>query len=567
MKNSVFNMTKGLKISIAGVVLEGLLSACGFPALYAVLQMIFGNEVSFLSLLVITAIVAALFILRIILYSAAYTGSQIGGADVSRRIKISIGNKLRKIPLAAFTKNKRGFYINAATNEVSSYEQVLTHKVADIIKYIILLAVVDIFICFMYLPVGIVHFIASLLVIPTLIMVSTTVKNHGTQKNSSRNDNVSYITEYITGIQTLRSYGMGGKKNESLNEAMEKYSDISYHYEKAIQPIGQIYLGVNWLAFPLSILFSVAGWQSNVLTAPMLIMLIMMPMFVCKLNGTLMISLIAYKNLMLSEKTLAKIFDEDEDKSDETEFCPVNTEIEFDNVTFSYNNTNTVLCDMSFKIDEKKLTAIVGDSGSGKSTILNLIQKFYLPQKGQVKIGGLDIGRAKPEAVLSYISSVDQDVFLFNDTVKNNIRYARADATDEEIKSACRLANCEEFILKTENGYDTQIGENGNKLSGGERQRLSVARAILKDSPIVLLDEATASLDIENELLVKQAISNLLKADKTVIMIAHTLSIVKEADKVMVIDGGKIAECGTHDELLQNGKKYAAMWSASQKLK
>ena len=161
---------------------------------------------------------------------------------------------------------------------------------------------------------------------------------------------------------------------------------------------------------------------------------------------------------------------------------------------------------------------------------------------------------------------VDQDVFLFDDTIRDNIRHARPNATDAEIEADCREANCDSFIRKMEKGYDTLTGENGNLLSGGERQRISIARAILKNSPILLLDEATASLDIENELAVKQAIANLLKKKKTVVMIAHTLSIVKNADQILVMGDGQIAESGTHEELLAKGGKYAAMWNAEQKI-
>ena len=170
------------------------------------------------------------------------------------------------------------------------------------------------------------------------------------------------------------------------------------------------------------------------------------------------------------------------------------------------------------------------------------------------------------ERVLEQISMVDQDVFLFDDTIRDNIRHARPDATDGEIEAACREANCDGFIRSMEKGYDTPTGENGNLLSGGERQRISIARAILKNSPILLLDEATASLDIENELAVKQAIANLLKEKKTVVMIAHTLSIVKNADQILVVADGTIKESGTHEELLAENGKYAAMWNAEQKI-
>ena len=205
--------------------------------------------------------------------------------------------------------------------------------------------------------------------------------------------------------------------------------------------------------------------------------------------------------------------------------------------------------------------------GSGKSTILNLIAKYYEPQSGEISIGGQSIETVAAERVLEQISMVDQQVFLFDDTVRENIRHARPSATDREVEAACRAAGwCDGFIQKLEHGYDTPIGENGAFLSGGERQRLSIARAILKNSPILLLDEATASLDIENELAVKRAILGLLSERKTVVMIAHTLSIVRNADQILVVADGNIAESGTHEELLAKGGKYASMWAAEQRL-
>ena len=245
-------------------------------------------------------------------------------------------------------------------------------------------------------------------------------------------------------------------------------------------------------------------------------------------------------------------------------FEPKSYDIEFSNVDFSYNEGEQVLENVSFSAEDKKLTAIVGDSGSGKSTIINLLSRYYDIDSGDIKIGGESIRNMPPETVLDKISMVDQDVFLFDGTIKENIRYARMDATDEEIDRALKEANCDRFIDKLENGVDQRVGENGTFLSGGERQRLSIARAIIKDSPILLLDEATASLDIENELAVKQAIANLLKNRKTVIMIAHTLSIVKNADKIIVVSGGKIVESGTHDELMDKNGKYASMWNAEK---
>ena len=567
MKTEVFQLNGRLKRSIAGVVIEGLLTGCNFLVLFKILELVFGGNAGFDQILHTTMLLAVIFALRLVLYCSAYVGCQIGGSDVSRGVRIAIGDKLKRIPLNLFTKNRTGFYINAATSEVADYEQILTHKVGDIVKNSVLLAAVGIYASTLYLPVGLITLASSLLVLPSMKQSIRQVYIHGRAKNQAREENVSAITEYLTGSQTLRSYGLVGKKNESLTEAMRRYSDISYNYEKAVLPIGFAFNFCSFIALALAIVLSVHGWLAEGLSPASLVLLIMLPLFVSKLNMTLFIDLTAYRNLKLSKDKISGIFDEQEEPASNDRFAPSGTDITFQNVDFSYVEGEPILKNTSFSIPAHSLTAVVGDSGAGKSTILNLISKYYAAQSGSVSIGGQTIQNIPSEQVLSYISLVDQDVFLFNDTVRENIRYARPEASDTEIENACRLANCDGFIRAMEHGYDTPIGENGSKLSGGERQRLSVARAIVKNAPIILLDEATASLDIENELLVKQAVSHLLAADKTVVMIAHTLPIVKSADQILVVDGGHVAESGTHDELVVRGGKYAAMWKASQQLK
>lgn len=567
MNQNVFKMGNKLKISIAAIVLEGLLGGCSFLVLFQILHLIFDGTIDFSDILRATGMLAVLFMIRLAIYMTAYTGSQIGGSDVSRSVRITVGDKLKRIPLGLFTKKRTGFYINAATSEVGDYEQILTHKAADITKYSILLLMIGTYTCTLYFPIGAIVLFSSLLVIPAIAMSIHQVHIFGRKKNLAREENVSAITEYLTGSQTLRSYALVGRKNESVTQAMKEYSDVSYLYEKAILPIGFGFVFCSYVAVALSVILSVRGWLAGGLKPAAVILLIMLPLFVSKINMTLFIELTAYRNLLISKDKIAGILSEQEENVQDAAFSPKYFTVEFQNVDFSYVEGEEVLQKISFTIPERSLTAIVGDSGSGKSTILNLISKYYSPQSGCITIGGKDIANAPSEQVLSYISLVDQDVFLFNDTVRNNIRYARPEATDQEIMEACRLANCDGFIREMEHGYDTMIGENGNRLSGGERQRLSVARAILKDSPIILLDEATSSLDIENELLVKQAVANLLKADKTVVMIAHTLPIIKNADQILVLDHGRITEKGTHDQLVNGGGKYAAMWTASQLLK
>lgn len=563
----LFKLSNKLKVSVAGIVIEGLLSGCNFLVLFQVLKLIFSTTVTFHKIQLATAALVVIFVLRFVLYLTAYTGSQIGGSDISRHLRIAIGDKLNRIPLNSFTKKRTGFYINAATSEIADYEQIITHKFADIVKYSILLTMVGLYCCTIYLPAGLIILAATLLVIPAYKEGKKKVYIHGVSKNLAREKNVSSITEYLTGSQTLRSYGLVGTKNISLTKSMKDYSDISYNYEKSMLPSGFIFNFFSYIALGLAIILGSNAWLDGTLSSAETIILIMLPLFTAKVNMTLYISLISYRNLNLSKEKITSIFAESEDNKHNDSFHPNHFNICFNKIDFQYIDKEPVLNNVNFEVPEGSLTAIVGDSGSGKSTILNLLSKYYCAQKGKITIGNSDISNVPAEQVLEYISLVDQNVFLFNDSILENIRYAKPTATDQDIHNACKLANCEDFIVSTENGYNTEIGENGCKLSGGERQRLSIARAILKDSPIILLDEATASLDIENELLVKEAITKLLKKGKTVIMIAHTLPIIKHADQILVLDGGCISECGTHDQLINKGGKYSAMWQASKALR
>ena len=230
----------------------------------------------------------------------------------------------------------------------------------------------------------------------------------------------------------------------------------------------------------------------------------------------------------------------------------------FDHVGFSYNSGEQVLKDVSFTAKQGQVTALVGPSGGGKTTVSRLAARFWDVDRGTITVGGMDIGTVDPETLLSLYSIVFQDVTLFNNTIMENIRIGRKDATDQEVLEAARLAGCQEFALKLPDGFQTMIGENGCQLSGGERQRVSIARAFLKNAPIILLDEATASLDVENETLIQEALSRLIQ-DKTVLVIAHRMRTVSGADKVVVLADGRAAEEGTPRELMKRGSIYSHM--------
>ena len=561
-----FQKNRNFYLGVGCTILEGLLSGCNFMILYLVMQMMLQKKFLLQPLLAITGLLAGIFLLRLLIYGFGYTQGQIGGAAVSKQIRLCLGEKIKKIPLSRFTQGQTGQYINTITSDVTNYEKILTHKVGDLAQNISLSLMLTVFVSTIWLPGGIIFLATDFLLIPAIWFSFRAVKKYGNRKNQISAENVSSIVEYVTGIQTFRAYGIGGTKNEAVTKAMKDFSDISYIYEANTIPPGSVLGALAWCSCPVIMLAASNPLLSGSMDLVTYLMLCMMPLFLAKLETTIYVDLTSYKNLTISKRQIVKIFNESEECGATEPFVSQNYDIEFQDIDFSYVPGEPVLEHISLHIPDQKLTAIVGDSGSGKSTILNLIAKYYEANGGTISIGGKPINHVAAERVLEQISMVDQDVFLFDDTIRENIRHARPNATDKEIEAACREANCDGFIRKMEKGYDTPTGENGNLLSGGERQRISIARAILKNSPILLLDEATASLDIENELAVKQAIANLLKEKKTVVMIAHTLSIVKNADQILVVSGGKIAEAGTHDELLAKGGKYAAMWNAEQKL-
>lgn len=563
---AVLKKNRNFYIGVAGTVLEGLLSGSLFMLLYVTMLSLWSGEFNLRRSLLFTGILAGIFLLRILIYSFGYTRAQIGGAEVSKNTRLFMGDKIKRIPLSQFTRGQTGDYINTITSDVNNYEKILTHKIGDLAKNISLSVMLVVFVMTFYIPAGLILLAADLLLIPALWLSFRMVRKYGNEKNEICAENVSSIVEYVSGIQTFRAYGIGGTKNKTVIKAMKDFCDISFVYEAKVLPVGAGLGILIWLTCPLIIWTAYRPWAAGTLDTVSYLLICMLPVFCAKLANTIFIDLTSYKNLMISKGKILKVMDEKEETGSTETFVTKSHEITFQNVDFSYVAGEPVLKKISFTVPDQKLTAIVGDSGSGKSTILNLISKYYEPDGGTICIGGKPIGRVAAERVLEQISMVDQEVFFFDDTIRENIRHARPGAADEEIEAACREANCDGFIRKMEQGYDTPTGENGNLLSGGERQRLSIARAILKNSPILLLDEATASLDIENELAVKQAIANLLKAKKTVVMIAHTLSIVKNADQILVVAEGKIAESGTHEELLRKNGKYAAMWEAEQKL-
>lgn len=565
-RSSVFAKNRDFYVSVACTVIEGLLEGCNFALIFLVMQQVFGGTADLGVLLRFTGLLAAVFVARLLIYAFGYVRGQVGGAQVSHDLRIYLGDKIKRIPLSRFTERSSGDYLNALAGNVNDYEQILTHKTGDIVKDITLAVLLIGFVTWLFPPAGAIVILSFLVIVPAMALSWRQVKKYGTRKSAICASNTSNIVEHVTGMQTLRAYGMGGVKNGAIVESMRAYSDISYHYEAAIIPVGAVMSIFVGLCQPLMFVVGGVACLQGRLDVVSFILVIMMPLFTRKLVNSIFVNLTAYKNLMIAKSRIRAVVMEPEETGDFEDMPHEGWGVELEDVRFAYRQDEPVLDGLDLCCADGKLTALVGDSGCGKSTVLSLVSQFYEPQAGKVRIGGTDTAAYAPESVLSAVSIVDQSVFLFDDSVMDNVRYARPGATDDEVREACRLANADVFVRALPEGYRSRIGENGSRLSGGERQRLSIARAILRDSPIVLLDEATASLDIENELAVKEAVANLLARRKTVVMVAHTLPIVRGADSIAVIGEGRVLEQGTHEELLASGGKYAAMWEADRKL-
>ncbi|SDH88313.1 ATP-binding cassette, subfamily B [Desulfosporosinus hippei DSM 8344] len=374
------------------------------------------------------------------------------------------------------------------------------------------------------------------------------------------------IQEYLEGIKVIKSCGLHGPKFTGLEKALSlmKQMAIKLEFGTGVFVAGAqivVQAGVGLTVFVGTYLLT--GGKIE------LIPLLMFFLIVVRIYGPILTELTLLPELLymqISTGRMRTLFSTPIMEGDATrEIQDYNIDLE--NVSFSYTGELSleegVINNLTLSIPANGITALVGPSGSGKSTLSKLIARFWDVDRGAVKIGGIDVKTLDPEHLMSYMSFVFQDVVLFNDTIYNNIRIGKLDASEEEVRTAAQAACCDEFVSGLPEGYQTILGENGSTLSGGERQRISIARALLKNAPIVLLDEATASLDPENEVLIQQAISRLIQG-KTVIVIAHRLRTIAGADKIIVLDQGRAVEEGTHEELLAGKGLYEKLYSIQQ---
>lgn len=471
--------------------------------------------------------------------------------------RISLAEKLRKLPLSFFAKRDLADLTSTIMSDAEVMEHAGSHMIPQYYGSIISTLIICVGLFFFQWKMA----LAAVWPIPIALIIVLTSKS--VQNHFSRRQRAAQI-DLNEGVQEFIETSRDLKSNNAENEYLKGLDEKIDALEK--RAIGSE-LGTAMFVVTAQMLLKFGIGTVALVGGTMLIggQLTLMQFFCFLLvasrlyepmSGTL-INLAAINALQINVDRMNEI-NNTKEQSGSTDFAPKGYDIVFDHAGFSYEDEKTVLSDVSFTAKRGEVTALVGPSGGGKTTVSRLAARFWDADKGKVSVGGVDVSTVDPETLLGSFSIVFQDVTLFNNTVMENIRVGKKEATDEEVLNAARLANCDEFVQGLPNGYDTVIGENGSELSGGERQRISIARAFLKDAPIILLDEATASLDVENETKVQGALSRLIK-NKTVMVIAHRMRTVAGANKIVVLSDGGVAEQGSPAELMQRSGIFAEM--------
>ena len=468
-------------------------------------------------------------------------------------------DKLSKISMGEIEKRSSGQWSQFMVETLDKMEQPIAHVIPEVIANLLIPIVLVVIIFIMDWRIG----VANLLTIP-LGLLFFMMMMRGYEEKSKRYQEASKamnttMVEYVNGIKVIKAFNKSassfGKFKETVNEnkkaMLDWYLSVCFSMTGAMETIPATMIFV----LPTSLYLFMQGSVEMSL----LIMCILLSYASYKPLIKAMSHLETMANIKIVMKEINKVMEIPDLERGKQPKHIKSYDVEFQNLSFSYDESKNVLNNISFKANEKELTAIVGNSGGGKSTIAKLIAGFWNIDKGKILIGDVDLNDMPLKQNMELITYVSQENFLFNKTILENLRVAKEDASMDEIKEACVKASCHDFIMNLPNGYETVVGEGGASLSGGERQRIVIARSFLKNSPIVLLDEATAYSDPDNEAIIQESIDALIK-DKTVIMIAHRLSTIVKANKIIVVDNGDIVEEGSHEKLLELNGRYREMW-------
>ena len=469
--------------------------------------------------------------------------------------RIHIGDRLRYIPMGYFNDNSLGNITAVVTTTLSDVENNAARCLVSVIGGFLNTLGLCLGLTVADWRLGLLAIAGILAYLGVTELSQRAMLKTGPARQHAQMNLVEAVLEYIQGMSVVKSYGLDKDSGQAVQRTVDESCDKALSLEKSVVPwmgLRQVVVRVFSVAIAVCALAFYSGGTLSL--ARCLLMLVASFMLYAELESAGNMA----DNLQMLGASMDKANSIDDTPVmdiDGAELTPADTSVEFQDVSFAYGD-RTILDHVSLTVPSGSITAVVGPSGGGKTTLCNLMARFWDVQSGKITVGGYDVREYKLDSLMKNISMVFQSVYLFNDTVENNIKFGRPDATHEQVVAAARAACCHDFIMALPDGYDTVLGEGGGSLSGGEKQRISIARAMLKDAPIVILDEATASVDPENEAELQAAISALTRG-KTLIMIAHRLNTVRNADQILVLSGGHIVQRGTHQELMAQGGLYA----------
>ncbi len=523
-----------------------------------------GTGIDFTQLTILTAWLAASLVLLFIVGRSFYNNENRVAFGVVAEGRLSLGEHLRKLSMGFFKGRDPGDITALMLQDYTNIEMMVSRLLMDVVNALALPLVFSCFLLFYDWQMTLVLLAPVPAAILAAVITRMIILRTGTKHIKAKNIATSRMLEYLNGIKNIKAFNLHGKKFVRLEKAFQNLKKQSIKQEAVAGPsvmLGIWFLNVGTALIMLAgISFVIAG----TLSIPYFLFFLIIGTRMYDPLSRALISFIELSYFAISANRIKEVFDIKPLPEPAVSAKLSSHNVEFKNVWFRYHETD-VLKDVSFSLPENSMTALVGPSGSGKSTITRLIARFWDVSRGEIMVGSQPVKKLKYSDLLANISMVFQDVYLFNDTILNNIKVGKANASMEEVVTAAKKARCHEFIEKLPHGYETMVGEGGATLSGGEKQRVSIARAILKDTPIILLDEATASLDPENELYIQEAIEELIKS-RTLIVIAHRLSTITHANQILVLKEGEIVERGTHQELLaKDSSLYQGMWNEQRR--